>query len=270
MTKDTICIVGLGYVGLPLAAAFAREGFTTLGYDISEKRISELKAGHDRTGEVADEMLKKYPMEFSTDPAIIEQATIVILAIPTPVDDANKPDLSLVESATATVGKHLKHGMIIVYESTVYPGVTEDICGPILEQESGLKCGVDFKLGYSPERINPGDKEHTVDRIIKVVAGQDEATLEKLSAVYGAVVKAGIHKAPNIKVAEMAKAIENAQRDINIAFVNEIAILCNHLDIRTKDVFDAARTKWNFLSFLPGLVGGHCIGVDPYLSLIHI
>ncbi len=260
----SLCIVGLGYVGLPLAAAFAREGFETYGYDISQKRIEELQSGHDRTKELTDEQLKSVTITYSADPTIIAKADIVIVAVPTPVDDNNLPDLSLVESASETVGKNLKKGAIVVYESTVYPGVTEELCGPILEKASGLTCGVDFTLGYSPERINPGDKEHTVDKIVKVVAGQDEKTLDTLCEVYGAVVKAGVHRAANIKVAEMAKAIENAQRDINIAFVNEIALLCEKVGIRSKDVLAAAGTKWNFLKFQPGLVGGHCIGVDPY------
>ncbi len=264
MKKQTICIVGLGYVGLPLAWTFARAGHTVLGYDIAEKRIAELKAGHDRTNELLDEQLEQVTIEYSADPAVMEKAEVIILAIPTPVDERNHPDLSLVESASRTVGKHLKKGMIVVYESTVYPGVTEDICGPILEKESGLTRGKDFWLGYSPERVNPGDKEHTIDKIVKIVAGEDEKTLETLAELYGSIVTAGIHRAPSIKVAEMAKAIENAQRDLNIAYINEIAVLCGKLDLRTKDVLAAAGTKWNFLKFQPGLVGGHCIGVDPY------
>ncbi len=264
MRRTTVCIVGLGYVGLPLAWTFARAGHTVLGYDIAEKRIAELKAGHDRTNELTDEQLEQVTIEYSADPAVIEKAEVIILAIPTPVDERNHPDLSLVESASRTVGKHLKKGMTVVYESTVYPGVTEDICGPILEKESGLTRGKDFWLGYSPERVNPGDKEHTVDKIVKIVAGEDEKTLETLTALYGSIVTAGIHRAPSIKVAEMAKAIENAQRDLNIAYINEIAMLCGKLDLRTKDVLAASGTKWNFLKFQPGLVGGHCIGVDPY------
>jgi UDP-N-acetyl-D-glucosamine/UDP-N-acetyl-D-galactosamine dehydrogenase len=264
MEKMPVCIVGLGYVGMPLAYAFAKNGFTVYGYDISKKRIEELQNNVDRTRELSEEELKKVTIEFSADPSIIEKAAVIILAIPTPVDDKNLPDLTLVESATQTVGKHLKKGTIVVYESTVYPGVTEDICGPILEKESGLICGKDFTLGYSPERINPGDKQHTVETIVKIVAGQDEATLKTLTELYGAIVKAGIHQASSLKVAEMAKAIENAQRDINIAYINEIAMLCNHLGIKTKDVLEAAGTKWNFLKFQPGLVGGHCIGVDPF------
>ncbi len=264
MQAQKICIVGLGYVGLPLAHAFAKAGHQVTGYDIAERRIEELKQHIDRTNELTTEQLKSVNMEFSTDPAVMEKCGIIILAIPTPVDDDNNPDLTLVESASAAVGKHLKKGAIVVYESTVYPGVTEDICGPILERESGMACGKDFFLGYSPERINPGDKEHTVDRIVKVVAGQDEKTTDTLVAVYGSVVTAGIHRASSIKVAEMAKAIENAQRDLNIAYINEIAMLCSKIGIPTKDVLSAAATKWNFLRFQPGLVGGHCIGVDPY------
>jgi UDP-N-acetyl-D-glucosamine/UDP-N-acetyl-D-galactosamine dehydrogenase len=262
--KKTVAIVGLGYVGLPLANALAKKGYTVLGFDISERRVKSLEAGHDWTGEVSDADLATTTMTFSTDPAILAKADIIIVAVPTPVDDKNKPDLSPVTGASHTVGKHIKKGMIVCYESTVYPGVTEDICGAILEQESGLTCGKDFFLGYSPERINPGDKEHTVDKIAKVVGGQDEKTTDTLCALYGDVTSGGIHRAPSIKVAEMAKAIENAQRDINIAYINEVAMLCHHLGIATKDVLAAAKTKWNFLNFQPGLVGGHCIGVDPY------
>lgn len=264
MQPKKIAVVGLGYVGLPLAHAFAKAGHGIVGYDISQSRVAELRKGHDRTLELTDAQLKSAPIEFTTDPAAMEKCGIVILAIPTPVDENNNPDLSLVESATAAVGRHLKKGMIVVYESTVYPGVTEERCGPILERESGLKCGEDFTLGYSPERINPGDKLHTIDRIIKVVAGQDDRTTDVLCELYGSIVTAGIHRAPSIKVAEMAKAIENAQRDLNIAYVNEIAMLCNRIGIPTKAVLEAAGTKWNFLKFQPGLVGGHCIGVDPY------
>jgi UDP-N-acetyl-D-galactosamine dehydrogenase len=262
--QPVLCIVGLGYVGLPLAHAFAAKGYAVLGFDISERRIGELNQGHDSTGELTDAQLQAIQMTFSTDASVIAQADIVIVALPTPVDDANLPDLHILEAGTATVGKHLKRGAIVVFESTVYPGTTEEICGPILEKESGMTCGTDFTLGYSPERINPGDKEHTVTKIKKIVSGQDAATLEKLLVLYGAIVQAGVHAAPNIKVAEMAKAIENAQRDLNIAFVNEVALLCNRIGIGTQDVLAAAKTKWNFLPFSPGLVGGHCIGVDPY------
>ncbi len=264
MKTVRICIVGLGYVGLPLAHAFAKAGHDVLGYDISVPRVTELKNGHDRTLELTDEQMRAVKMTFTTDPAMMEDREVIILAIPTPVDEKNNPDLTPVEKATETVGRHLRKGMIVVYESTVYPGVTEETCGPILEKQSGLKSGKDFTLGYSPERINPGDKLHTVDKIVKIVAGQDERTADILCELYGSIVTAGIHRAPSIKVAEMAKAIENAQRDLNIAYVNEIAMLCNRIGIPTKAVLDAAGTKWNFLKFQPGLVGGHCIGVDPY------
>ncbi|MFH0851542.1 MAG: nucleotide sugar dehydrogenase [Candidatus Peregrinibacteria bacterium] len=264
MKNPVICIVGLGYVGLPLAYIFAKKDHDVLGYDLNAERIAELKAGQDRTRELTEKQLKEIHIRYGTDPAVIHEADIVILAIPTPVDERNNPDLTPVESASRTVGKHMKKGAIIVYESTVWPGTTEEICGPILEKESGMKCGVDFKLGYSPERVNPGDKEHTIEKIKKIVSGQDAETLTTLADLYGSVIEAGIHRAANIKVAEMAKAIENAQRDLNIAFINEIALLCHKVGIETKDVIDAAATKWNFLKFLPGLVGGHCIGVDPY------
>lgn len=264
MQKPVLGIVGLGYVGLPLAVAFAKKGYEMRGFDISERRIKELSAGKDRTGEISDEVMKTVTMQYSTDPTILGGCDVVIMAIPTPVDEHKKPDLTPVIKASETVGKHMKKGAIIVYESTVYPGTTEEICGPILEKMSGMKCGVDFTLGYSPERINPGDKEHTVEKIMKIVSGQDEKTTDALCELYGSVITAGIHRAANIKTAEMAKAIENAQRDLNIAFVNEIAMLCHKIGISTPDVLTAAGTKWNFLKFQPGLVGGHCIGVDPY------
>ena len=264
MQKSVLCIVGLGYVGLPLGNAFSKAGYRVIGFDVSQRRIDSLKAGHDYTDELSAEDLKGGPLEYTTDPAPIAEADVVILALPTPIDENFNPDMTLLKEASKTVGARMKRGATIVYESTVYPGVTEEICGPILEEASGMKSGVDFTLGYSPERINPGDKQHTVTTILKIVSGQDDATLKKLSALYGSIVKAGIHEAPSIKVAEMAKAIENAQRDLNIAYVNEVALLCNKLGIRTKDVLDAAGTKWNFLKFQPGLVGGHCIGVDPY------
>lgn len=262
--KPILCIVGLGYVGLPLGNAFARAGYRVIGFDVSEKRVQTLREGHDWTDELSADDLKAGPLEYTTDPAVMKDADIIILAIPTPVDASFNPDLTLLRAASATVGAHMKRGAIVVYESTVYPGVTEEVCGPILEEASGMTCGTDFTLGYSPERINPGDKQHTVASIVKIVSGQDAKTLQTLSALYGDIVTAGIHEAPSIKVAEMAKAIENAQRDLNIAYVNEVAMLCSKLGIRTKDVLDAAGTKWNFLRFQPGLVGGHCIGVDPY------
>jgi UDP-N-acetyl-D-galactosamine dehydrogenase len=269
MHKDPIiCVVGLGYVGLPLAAAFGKTGWKTYGFDIHQKRIETLSAGHDWTNELSDTQLTETTIEYSNNPEIIKASNTIIIAVPTPIDGANNPDLTPVIKASETVGKHLSKGSVVVYESTVYPGVTEDICVPILEKHSGLTCGVDFTVGYSPERINPGDKEHTIDRIVKIVAGQDEATTEWIALVYGKIITAGLHKAPNIRVAELAKALENTQRDINIALMNETARLCDRLGIRTKDVLDAAGTKWNFLKFSPGLVGGHCIGVDPYY-LVH-
>lgn len=263
-----LCIIGLGYVGLPLAAAFGKTGWKTYGFDINAKRIKTLKTGNDWTHELTPADLKKTHIEYSNDPAIIAKANTIIIAVPTPIDAVNNPDLTPLIKACETVGKHLRKGSVVVCESTVYPGVTEDICVPILEHESGLVCGKDFTMGYSPERINPGDKEHTVDTIVKVVAGQDEQTTKWLAMIYGKIVSAGVHCAPNIKVAELAKALENTQRDINIALMNEIARFCDRLGIRTKDVLDAAGTKWNFLKFTPGLVGGHCIGVDPYY-LVH-
>lgn len=262
--NPTLAIIGLGYVGLPLAYVFARNGYVVHGFDINEERVAELNAGKDRTNELSADELRSVNISYSTDPTVIGEADIVIMAIPTPIDDRKKPDLTPVRKASETVGKHLKKGTIVVYESTVYPGTTEEICGPILEEYSGLKCGQDFFLGYSPERVNPGDKEHTIDKIMKIVAGQNNEVTDKLCDLYGSVVTAGIHRAPNIKTAEMGKAIENAQRDLNIAFVNEVAQLCHKIGIDTTDVLKAAGTKWNFLKFQPGLVGGHCIGVDPY------
>ncbi|MBP9773600.1 MAG: nucleotide sugar dehydrogenase [Candidatus Peribacteraceae bacterium] len=266
--EPSICIIGLGYVGLPLAAAFGRSGWKTYGFDINKERIKTLKAGEDWTHELTAEDLQKTAIEYSSDPTIIAKANTIIIAVPTPIDAANNPDLTPVIRACETVGKHISKGTVVISESTVYPGVTEDICVPILERESGMQCGKDFTVGYSPERINPGDKEHTIDKIIKVVSGQDAQTLDWVSMVYSKIITAGIHRAPSIKVAELAKALENTQRDINIALMNEIARFCDRLGIRTKDVLEAAGTKWNFLKFSPGLVGGHCIGVDPYY-LVH-
>lgn len=259
-----ICIVGLGYVGLPLAHAFAKQGYKVSGFDVNTARITELQAGHDHTDELTTEQLSEVAITYSADPTVMHLAEYIIVAIPTPVDEHKKPDLTILEAATATVGVHLKAGAVVVFESTVYPGVTEDICVPILEKNSGLQCGTDFWVGYSPERINPGDKTHRLESIIKIVAGQNEIVTSKLEALYGSIITAGIHTAPSIKVAEMAKAIENAQRDLNIAFVNEVAQLCGAIGISSQAVLQAAGTKWNFLPFKPGLVGGHCIGVDPY------
>jgi len=260
-----VAVIGLGYVGLPLAAALARH-FPTVGIDIDQGRVDELRAGHDRTNELSGDVLTASTLELSTDMAPAADADVIIVTVPTPVDHANRPDLGPVMSATRSVATVLKpgRGTIIVYESTVYPGVTEDLCGPELEKLSGLKRGVDFFLGYSPERINPGDREHTVDRITKVVAGENEEVLETLCGVYGAITTGGTFRAASIKVAEAAKVIENAQRDINIAFVNEITQIFGKVGISIWDVLAAAGTKWNFLRFVPGLVGGHCIGVDPY------
>ena len=262
--KPVLCIVGLGYVGLPLAHAFAAKGYVTIGYDIDAQRIEELQSGTDRTGELTTEQLASAQWNLRSDPAVIGTADIIIVALPTPIDAQNKPDITILKKGTETVGSYMKQGAIVVFESTVYPGTTEEICGRILEESSGMQCGQDFTLGYSPERINPGDKEHTVTKILKIVSGQDERTLQTLCDLYGDIIEAGVHCASSIRIAEMAKAIENAQRDLNIAFINEIAMLCNAIGISTKEVLAAAATKWNFLPFEPGLVGGHCIGVDPY------
>ena len=258
-----ISIVGLGYVGLPLAVALARH-FEVVGFDIGKSRIAELTAGHDRTNEVESERLKASTLKLSADASAMKGSDVFIVTVPTPVDGKNEPDLSPVMSACKTLGPVIGKGSTIVFESTVYPGVTEDLCGPALEQASGLKCGSDFFLGYSPERINPGDREHTVDRITKVIAGQTPAITELLAEIYGKVTTGGVFRAASIKAAEAAKAIENAQRDINIAFINEVTMIFNKLGLSVHDVLDAAASKWNFLPFRPGLVGGHCIGVDPY------
>ena len=260
-----IVVVGLGYVGLPLAVALARS-FVTLGLDIDVGRIAELERGHDRTGEIEAEQLVASGLRLTADPAACGEADVYIVTVPTPVDADNKPDLSVVMAATRTVGGLLKaaRGTIVVYESTVYPGVTEEMCGPELERVSGLVCGKDFFLAYSPERINPGDREHTVDRITKVVSGQTPEVLDAVADLYGRVTSGGVFRAASIKAAEAAKVIENAQRDINIAFVNEITTIFRKMDLSVWDVLAAAGTKWNFLRFEPGLVGGHCIGVDPY------
>lgn len=262
--SERIAVVGLGYVGLPVATALARKFPGTIGFDVNPARVRSLRDGIDATGEVTAEELEEAKLVFSDDPADLEGTTFFVVAVPTPVDGSNRPDLGPLEKASETVGRALGEGAVVVYESTVYPGVTEQVCGPILERVSGLRRGRDFKLGYSPERINPGDREHTLERVIKVVSGEDDATLERVAAVYGAIVPAGVHRASSIAVAEAAKVIENAQRDLNIAFMNELAMIFDRLGLRTKDVLAAARTKWNFLPFSPGLVGGHCIGVDPY------
>jgi UDP-N-acetyl-D-galactosamine dehydrogenase len=259
--EEKIAIVGLGYVGLPLAIALSHV-FKVIGFDVKEKRITDLQKGYDHTGEISAEELLARDIEFTYDPKSLHTAKFIIVAVPTPVNEGTIPDLSLVEKATQVVGENLANDTIVVYESTVYPGVTEEICLPILQTASGLSAGKDFKIGYSPERINPGDKEHTIGRVIKVVSGMDDETLEVIARVYGSITQ--VFKATSIKVAEAAKVIENTQRDLNIALMNELAIIFNKMNIKTQDVLSAASTKWNFLPFSPGLVGGHCIGVDPY------
>ena len=263
-TSRTVGVIGLGYVGLPVAVAFAERLPGTVGFDIDLRRIEQLKQGVDVTREIDGERLKRSGLTCSADPSILGTVDFFIVTVPTPIDQDHRPDLGAVRAASGTVGKAMRKGAIVVYESTVYPGVTEEVGGPILERASGLSCGVDFTLAYSPERINPGDKEHSFERITKVVAGQDARTCDVVAAVYGQVVQAGIHKAPSIKVAEAAKVIENTQRDLNIALMNELSVIFDRLGIDTQDVLAAASTKWNFLRFTPGLVGGHCIGVDPY------
>ena len=261
--EEKISLVGLGYVGMPIAVAFAKK-VKVVGFDLNEAKIKLYQSGVDPTREVGDEVISKTTVEFTADPTKLKEAKFHIVAVPTPVNDDHTPDLTPVEGASRLLGQNLTKGSIVVFESTVYPGVTEDICVPILEKESGLTCGVDFKIGYSPERINPGDKVHRLETITKIVSGMDEETLEEVAKVYELVVEAGVHKAESIKVAEAAKVIENSQRDINIAFMNELSIIFNKMGIDTKAVLEAAGTKWNFLKFFPGLVGGHCIGVDPY------
>jgi UDP-N-acetyl-D-galactosamine dehydrogenase len=258
-----IAVVGLGYVGLPIAVHFGKKGKVT-GFDINAERIEELKKGHDRNRDLSKAEFEGIQTEFTADTAKLRASDFLIVAVPTPVDGANRPDFTPLRKASATVGQNLSKGSIVIFESTVYPGATEEICVPILERESGLKCGVDFKVGYSPERINPGDTEHTFTKITKVVSGMDQETLDIAAEVYASVVTAGVYKAASIKVAEAAKVIENTQRDVNIALVNELALIFQRAGIDTQDVLAAAGTKWNFLKFQPGLVGGHCIGVDPY------
>jgi UDP-N-acetyl-D-glucosamine/UDP-N-acetyl-D-galactosamine dehydrogenase len=263
-SRRKIAVIGLGYVGLPVAVAFAREGFAVTGFDIDALRVRELEQGQDRTREVEASDLKHSSLKFTREPDALRAADFFIVTVPTPIDEARQPDLRAMFDASRLVGAALKKGDIVVYESTVYPGAVEEECAPILEQCSKLKVGADFNVGYSPERINPGDREHRLESIMKVVSAQNAETLEIIAGVYGAVVKAGIHRAPSIRVAEAAKVIENTQRDLNIAFMNELSLIFQALEIDTGDVLAAARTKWNFLPFQPGLVGGHCIGVDPY------
>lgn len=262
--EERIAVIGLGYVGLPVALAFAKKFPNTIGFDINKARVQALANGIDKTGECSSEELASSTIVWSSDAEDLRASTFFVIAVPTPIDMSKRPDLTPVRRASETVGSVLSKGAVVVFESTVYPGVTEDICGPILATASGLEAGTDFKLGYSPERINPGDKEHTLSKIMKVVSGQDAETLDRVAATYGAIIDAGIHRAPSIKVAESAKVIENTQRDLNIALMNELAKIFDHMNISTRDVLAAAKTKWNFLNFSPGLVGGHCIGVDPY------
>ncbi len=261
--EEKIALVGLGYVGMPIAVAFAKK-VNVIGFDLNEAKIKLYQSGIDPTKEVGDDTIKESKVEFTADETKLQEAKFIIVAVPTPVNDDHTPDLTPVEGASRIVGRNLTKGSIVVFESTVYPGVTEDICVPILEKESGLKCGVDFKIGYSPERINPGDKVHRLETITKIVSGMDKESLDEIAKVYELVVEAGVYRAESIKVAEAAKVIENSQRDINIAFMNELSIIFNKMGIDTKSVLEAAGTKWNFLKFFPGLVGGHCIGVDPY------
>ena len=261
--EEKISLIGLGYVGTPIAVAFAKKA-KVVGFDINAKKIALYRSGIDPTNEVGADALKATTVEFTSDETKLREAKFHVVAVPTPVRDDHTPDLSPVEGASRILGRNLTPGSVVVYESTVYPGVTEDVCVPILERESGLRCGVDFKVGYSPERINPGDKERRLETIVKIVSGMDAETLDVVAKVYELVVEAGVYRAPSIKVAEAAKVIENCQRDINIAFMNELSIIFNKLGVDTKSVLEAAGTKWNFLKFAPGLVGGHCIGVDPY------
>ena len=263
-TKEaTLAVVGLGYVGLPLAVAFSQH-FRVIGFDVSEEKIAAYRKGHDVTCELGDARLREASVDFTSDPARLREAAFVVVAVPTPVNPDKTPDLEPVKSAAKLVGENLCPGAIVVFESTVYPGVTEDVCLPIIEQASGKKGGVDFTIGYSPERINPGDKVHRLENICKIVSGMNRATTKEIGAVYQRIIEAGVYEAQSIRVAEAAKLVENTQRDINIAFVNELAIVCHRMHIKTNDVIDAMDTKWNALRFRPGLVGGHCIGIDPY------
>ncbi len=261
---ERVAVIGLGYAGLPVALAFARKFAGTVGFDVNAAKVAELRRGHDRNQEQSAADLRATSLRWTSDPSDLRGCTFFVVAVPTPVDRNNVPDLTPVDRATETVGRALSKGAVVVYESTVYPGVTEEVCGPILERTSGLRRGLDFAVGYSPERINPGDAEHTLERLTKVVSGQDAATLERVAEAYGAIIDAGVYRAQSIKVAEAAKVIENTQRDLNIALMNELAIIFDRIGIRTADVLATAATKWNFLDFRPGLVGGHCIGVDPY------
>ncbi|RIX49240.1 nucleotide sugar dehydrogenase [Paenibacillus nanensis] len=261
--QDKIAVIGLGYVGLPVAVALSEKA-EVIGFDVSASKVESYKKGVDLTGDLGHERLRNCSVQFTNDESLLGEASFFIVAVPTPIGSGNVPDLEHVRSASRMVGRRLRKGAVVVYESTVYPGVTEEICLPILEQESGLKCGTDFKIGYSPERINPGDKTHRLENIVKIVSGMDDEALDIIAKVYELIIEAGVYRAESIKVAEAAKVIENAQRDINIAFMNELSMLFHQMDIETKSVLAAAGTKWNFLKFSPGLVGGHCIGIDPY------
>nr|WP_213422571.1 nucleotide sugar dehydrogenase [Bhargavaea massiliensis] len=261
--KEKLAVIGLGYVGMPLAVAFAKK-IEVIGFDLNKKKIELYRSGIDPTNEVGNKAIEQTTVEFTANEKDLRKAKVHIVAVPTPINLDKTPDLTPVEGASAIIGRNLTEGSIVIYESTVYPGVTEDICIPILEKESGLKCGVDFKVGYSPERINPGDKVHTLEKIIKIVSGIDTESLDEIAGIYELVIEAGVHRASSIKVAEAAKVVENSQRDINIAFMNELAMVFDRMNIDTKDVIEAMNTKWNALKFYPGLVGGHCIGVDPY------
>jgi UDP-N-acetyl-D-galactosamine dehydrogenase len=263
-SNERIAVIGLGYVGLPVAVALAERYEIVIGFDVAQPRVDALRQGHDWTGEIDNANLAASTLVVTADPADLAACTMFIVTVPTPIDAQNQPDLSPIVGACRTIGPYLAPGAAVVFESTVYPGVTDDVCAPLLEEHSGLTRGTDFFLGYSPERINPGDREHRLDTITKIIAAEDAATLARMRSVYGSVVKAGLHEAPSIKVAEAAKVIENTQRDLNIALMNELALILDRMGIRTRDVLDAAGTKWNFLRFSPGLVGGHCIGVDPY------
>ena len=262
--EEKLALVGLGYVGMPIAVAFAKKGLDVIGFDLNKAKIDLYKSGIDPTKEVGDEVIKTTTLEFTSDETKLKEAKFIIVAVPTPVNTDHTPDLTPVEGASTIVGRNLSKGSIVVFESTVYPGVTEDVCIPIMEKESGLKCGVDFKVGYSPERINPGDKVHRLENIHKIVAGMDEEALEEIKNVYDLVIEVGTHPVSNIKTAEAIKVVENSQRDINIAFMNELAMVFDRMGIDTNEVVDGMNTKWNALGFRPGLVGGHCIGVDPY------
>jgi UDP-N-acetyl-D-glucosamine/UDP-N-acetyl-D-galactosamine dehydrogenase len=264
LSQEKIAILGLGYVGLPVAIALARKFETTVGFDLSQKRIAALRTAQDWTGEISSDELRMSSLKLSDQQTDLSECRFFIVTVPTPIDQHRRPDLTPLQKACEIIGKVLKSGSIVVFESTVYPGVTEDFCGPLLEKYSGLKRGRDFKLGYSPERINPGDREHRLESITKIISAEDEETLDRVRAVYCAIIQAGLYEAQSIKVAEAAKVLENTQRDINIALMNELAVILDRMGVRTRDVLDAAGTKWNFLKFSPGLVGGHCIGVDPY------